>query len=106
MSGRRVWVVLAEELATRVFVQCGIVAKLHERLGDRLVVVDLLGEEASARWRDGIGLPTVPRAELLPWRPSRGEKARRRADAWLDRASASSRSRSGSTSGTGSTPSG
>jgi hypothetical protein len=84
MSDGRVWVVLAEELATRVFVQCGIVSKLHERLGDRLVVVDLLGDEASARWRDGIALPTVPRTELLPWKPSGVEKARRRADAWLD----------------------
>ncbi len=85
MSGNRVWVVLAEELATRVFVQCGILTKLHERLGDRLVAVDLLGEEASARWRDANGVPTVPGAELLPWRPPAPEKARRRIDNWLDR---------------------
>jgi hypothetical protein len=85
MSGKRVWVVLAEELATRVFLQCGILAKLHERLGDRLVAVDLLGEEPSARWRASIEVPVVPRADLLPWKPSAPEKARRKADAWLDR---------------------
>ena len=85
MSGERVWVVLAEELATRVFVQCGILAKLHERLGDRLVAVNLLGDESSARWEASIGVPVVPRAELLPWKPSVPEKARRKADTWLDR---------------------
>jgi hypothetical protein len=85
-TGRdRVWVVLAEELATRVFIQCGILAQLHERLGDRLLAVDLLGEESSARWRDAIDVPLVPRQELLPWKPSAPEKARRKADAWLDR---------------------
>jgi hypothetical protein len=68
-----------------VFVQCGILASLHDRLGDRLVVVDLLGEESAARWRDGVPVPPVPRQELLPWKPSAPEKARRRADAWLDR---------------------
>jgi hypothetical protein len=85
MSADRTWVVLAEELATRVFVQCGILAGLHERLGDRLVAVDLLGEESAARWRDGVPVPLVPREELLPWRPAATEKARRKADAWLDR---------------------
>jgi CDP-glycerol:poly(glycerophosphate) glycerophosphotransferase len=85
MSGDRVWVVLAEELATRVFVQCGILAKLHERLGERLLVVDLLGAESSARWAPSIEAPVVPRSELLPWKPPAPEKARRKADSWLDR---------------------
>ena len=85
MSGARVWVVLAEELATRVFVQCGILERLHERLGERLVVVDLLGDESSARWRGAVSAQLVPWQELLPWRPSRPEKARRKVDAWLDR---------------------
>ncbi len=85
MSGDRVWVVLAEELATRVFVQCGILAKLHERLGDRLVAVNLLGDESSARWESSIGVPVVPRSELLPWKPPVPEKARRKVDTWLDR---------------------
>ncbi len=85
MKGTQVWVVLAEELATRVFVQCDVLVKLHERLGERLVAVDLLGEESSARWRDAIDVPLVPRQELLPWKPSAPEKARRKVDAWLDR---------------------
>jgi hypothetical protein len=77
--------VLAEELATRVFVQCGILDRLHQRLGDDLVVVDLLGAESSRRWRDGLPVPALRREELLPWKPSLPEKARRRADAMLDR---------------------
>ena len=85
MSGERLWVVLAEELATRIFVQCGILEKLRSRVGDRLVVVDLLGEEQSERWRDAIGMPLVPWQELLPLQPSLQEKARRKIDAWLDR---------------------
>jgi CDP-glycerol:poly(glycerophosphate) glycerophosphotransferase len=85
MSNDRVWVVLAEELATRVFVQCGILDKLHERLGERLVAVDLLGEEGSARWRDSIHVSLITREELLPWSPSKPEKARRKLDEWLDR---------------------
>jgi UDP-N-acetylglucosamine:LPS N-acetylglucosamine transferase len=85
MSRGRVWVVLAEELATRIFVQCGILDRLDERLGDRFVAVDLLGEESSARWHDAIRVPLVPRLELLPWDAPAPEKARRRIDGALDR---------------------
>ncbi len=79
-----VWLVLAEELAARVLIQCGIVDGLHARLGDRLVVVNLLGKESSERWRGAIEAPVVERQELLPWKPSPGEKAARRVDSWLD----------------------
>ena len=86
MSARdRVWLVLAEPLSARIFLDCGIVDGLRERLGSRLEVVSLLGA-AGDQWRGGLdGLTVHGRDDLLPWQVGLGEKVLRRADRWLDR---------------------
>ena len=85
-AGDRVWLVLPEPLSTRIFFDCGIVAGLQERLGERLEIVSLLSSEQADEWFGGLGDTTVhTRAELLPWRVGTREKALRRTDLWLDR---------------------
>ncbi len=87
-SRRPVWLVLADPLSTRVFVESGIVDRLAARLGDRLQPVFLLDDAASAPWEarlpDG-ARRSVHRAELFPASVSLREKVLRRSDRWLDR---------------------
>ena len=80
----RVWLVLPDLLSTRVFVDTGIVARLREALGERLVPIPLIDREAAARWGDAVTTGIDP-AELAPWEASLPEKVKRRSDEWLDR---------------------
>jgi hypothetical protein len=81
-----VWLVLPDPFSSRLFFDTGIVADLHERLGDRLELFLLdTGEQAGA-WAErahGIRVtrPHDPVREGIPL----PEKVHRRADAWLDR---------------------
>jgi CDP-glycerol glycerophosphotransferase (TagB/SpsB family) len=81
-----VWLVLPDPFSSRLFFDTGIVADLHERLGDRLELFLFdTGEQAGA-WAgraDGIRV-TKPPDLVREGAPVR-EKIHRRADAWLDR---------------------
>ena len=46
-----VWLVLPDQLSTRLFFDSGIVERLGERLGERLTLVLLLPEEDERAWR-------------------------------------------------------
>jgi CDP-glycerol:poly(glycerophosphate) glycerophosphotransferase len=81
-----VWLVLPDPFPTRVFVDCGIVEKLAERLSGRLHVVLALPREEALEW--------VPRlvdvtwdvgADLFPERVGVAERVARRVDLALDR---------------------
>ncbi|MFN0154042.1 MAG: CDP-glycerol glycerophosphotransferase family protein [Gaiella sp.] len=84
-DGRPVWLVLPDPFPTRVFVDCGIVDGLRERLGDRLSALLLLPhdeEEAFAGRLDGVRL--LDRRTLLPSRVPPAQRLHRRLDRALD----------------------
>jgi hypothetical protein len=81
-----VWLVLPDPFSSRLFFDTGIVARLRDRLGDRLELFLLDAGEQAPAWRERAGDSRVTRPEqldsvdaLLP------EKLARRADRWLDR---------------------
>jgi hypothetical protein len=45
-----VWLVLPDQLSTRLFFDAGIVERLQDRLGERLSLVFLLSEEEAKAW--------------------------------------------------------
>ena len=47
---RPVWVVVADPLTARVFFDCGIVERLHERLGERLTLAFAFPRGAAEEW--------------------------------------------------------
>jgi hypothetical protein len=84
MSSKRAWVVLPDQLSTRLFVDTGIVDGLRARLDDRLVVV-LVGDGVG--WSVGTGeLPAIDAAELFPIRVTVVERLHRAVDRRLDNA--------------------
>ncbi len=88
MSSRPVWLVLADPLSTRVLVESGVVDRLADELGERLQPVLLMPRAAAAEW--AARLPEGTRApfhhdDLFPQEVPPPERARRRADIWLDR---------------------
>jgi hypothetical protein len=81
-----VWLVLPDPFSSRLFFDTGIVADLHARLGDRLELFLLDTSEQSDAWRERAGSIRVTRPdEFASTVPGIGEKAVRRADAWVDR---------------------
>ena len=88
MSGRPVWLVLADPLSTRVLVESGVVDRLAGRLGERLQPVLLLDDEAAAAWGARLpaaARPALRREDVAPARVPLAERVRRRVDVWLDR---------------------
>lgn len=92
MSGRsagdapRLWLVLPDQLSTRIFFDCGIVSGLRERLGDALRLVFLLPPDQAREWAGRApGLFVSFHGDLFPWRPGSLERAYRRLDRLLDR---------------------
>lgn len=80
---RRLWLVLPDQLSTRLFVDTRIVARLHGTLGERLAVALL--DDPSA-WEARLdGLVTLAADELVPSSVGIDERARRALDAALDR---------------------
>jgi hypothetical protein len=81
-----VWLVLPDQLSTRLFFDTGIVGRLGDRLGQRLVLVFLLGEDEAREWAS-----RVPGARVLDASELRGapvgvvERFSRRIDRFLDR---------------------
>ncbi|HSI98674.1 MAG TPA: CDP-glycerol glycerophosphotransferase family protein [Gaiellaceae bacterium] len=79
---KRVWLVLPDQLSTRLFFDTGIVAGLHAQLGERVAAV-LLGDTQEWRARLG-GIPELPAEELVPVRVGARESVLRRLDRTLD----------------------
>ena len=82
----RVWLVLPDPFPTRVFVDCGIVAGLQERLGERLEAVLVLPADEAAAWAPRLGgVPWTLGADLLPSKVRLLERIVRRIDLTIDR---------------------
>jgi CDP-Glycerol:Poly(glycerophosphate) glycerophosphotransferase len=82
MSPKRAWVVLPDQLSTRLFVDTGIVSGLREKLADRLVLVpvgDGVGRPLGGDGVPALDVETLARAEL-----SAPERVHRNADRRLD----------------------
>lgn len=83
MSSKGVWVVLPDQLSTRLFVDTGILTGLSDRLDGGVGAV-LVGDGAG--WLEGTGgVRTIDAAELVAARASAPERLHRRVDRWLDR---------------------
>jgi UDP-N-acetylglucosamine:LPS N-acetylglucosamine transferase len=81
-----VWLVLPDPFPTRVFVDCGIVEKLAERLSGRLHVVLALPREEALEWVERLGdVPWDVGEDLFPERVGVVERIARRVDLALDR---------------------
>jgi len=85
-QGRAVWVVIADPLTARTFFDCGIVEKLHARLGERMRVAFVFRRADAEPWaaRVPAGAPVLHVDDLYPERVGPWERVRRRADRWLD----------------------
>jgi hypothetical protein len=81
-----VWLVLPDPFPTRVFVDCGIVEKLAERLSGRLHVVLALPRDEALEWVPRLGDVTWDvGADLFPERVGAVQRVARRVDIALDR---------------------
>ena len=86
MVDRPFWLVLADPLSTRVFFDCGILAKLQERLAGRLRVAFVFPWEQAEPWaRRLTDVPVLHEADLYPASAPAPERVRRRLDRGLDR---------------------
>lgn len=84
--GDRVWLVLPDPFPTRVFVDCGIVSGLHERLPGRVEAVLVLPPEEAAAWAPRLGgVPWTLGADFFPRTVGGVERVRRRLDLAIDR---------------------
>ena len=84
--GRRIWIVFADLITNRVFLECGIVDGLRRAFPGRLAAVFPTDEKHVAPWMGFLdGVPLRGRSELLPEEVSRPEGIVRRVDAALDR---------------------
>jgi hypothetical protein len=85
VTERPVWLVLADPLSTRVFLDCGIAGLLGERYGSRLQPVFLFRRDETESWAarlDGRGV-LFPE-QLAPAAVPLVERVLRRGDRWLD----------------------
>jgi hypothetical protein len=83
---RSVWLVLPDPFPTRVFVDCGIVARLAERTEGALRIVLALPPDDELEWAPRLdGLPWSSGSELFPARVGAVERVVRRLDLALDR---------------------
>ena len=83
---KRVWLVLPDPFPTRVFVDCGIVDKLGERLPGGVEAVLVLPPDEAAIWAQRIGgMPWTLGADLFLREVGLVERALRRLDLAIDR---------------------
>src|SRR4051812_45133385 len=82
---RPVWLVLADPLSARVFLDCGIADRLEDRFGSRLQPVFLFRREETQSWEKRLNGRQVAFAdELAPQAVPLAERTLRRSDRWLD----------------------
>ena len=82
----RVWLVLPDPFPTRVFVDCGIVERLSERLPGRVEAVLVLPRDEAEGWAASLGnVPWTLGSDLLPSEVGLPERIVRRLDLALDR---------------------
>jgi hypothetical protein len=82
----RVWIVFADQLTTRIFLECGIVDRLREAFPGRLTAVFLVHEKHVQPWRERLeGVDVIGLDELIPETVPTSERVSRRIDAALDR---------------------
>jgi UDP-N-acetylglucosamine:LPS N-acetylglucosamine transferase len=85
-GSKRVWLVLSDPFPTRVFVDCGIVSGLAERLPGRVEAVLVLPPDEVAVWAARLGdVPWTAGAELFPRSVGIAERIVRRVDLAFDR---------------------
>jgi UDP-N-acetylglucosamine 2-epimerase len=85
-GGHRVWLVFADQLTTRIFVECGIVDRLGEAFPNRLSAVFLVHEKHVRPWRERFeGIDVIGLYELMPEAASARERVSRRLDLALDK---------------------
>ncbi|HEU5310777.1 MAG TPA: hypothetical protein VFV24_04915, partial [Candidatus Eisenbacteria bacterium] len=85
-SAERTWLVLPDPFPTRVFVDCGIVEKLTQRLSSRLHVVLALPREEALEWAPRLGdVSWEVGGDLFPEQVGVVERIARRLDLALDR---------------------
>jgi CDP-Glycerol:Poly(glycerophosphate) glycerophosphotransferase len=80
-----VWLVLPDQLSTRMFFDAGIVAQLSERLGPRLALAFLLAGDEAREWVVRAPGVRVLETDSDPAHVRPAEKVARRIDRWLDR---------------------
>ena len=81
-----VWLVLPDQLSTRLFFDSGIVDRLAEQLGSRLSLVLLLPEDEARAWRERArSVRALDPVELQPAHERPTEKLSRHLDRFLDR---------------------
>jgi CDP-Glycerol:Poly(glycerophosphate) glycerophosphotransferase len=84
-AARPVWLVLADPLSARVFIDCGIAEGMADRFGARLQPVFLFRRAETEAWAgrlDGRGVLYADQLVPLAVRPL--ERVLRRGDRWLD----------------------
>jgi hypothetical protein len=85
VTASRLWLVLADPLSTRVFMDCGIAEGLREHYGLLLRPVFLFGGEEAEAWRARLGPETALSGDdLAPICVPPLERVARRGDRWLD----------------------
>jgi hypothetical protein len=85
MDGKRVWLVLPDQLSIRVFFDTGIVDGLRARLEDRLLAMFAVRSEEASAWLARLdGVLTFQADALTSSTGAPGERVLARADAWLD----------------------
>jgi hypothetical protein len=83
---KRVWLVLPDPFPTRVFVDCGIVAGLVERLPGGVEAVLVLPAEEARTWASRLGdVPWILGDDLFPEQVGLFERSARRLDLAVDR---------------------
>ena len=84
-DGRPVWLVLADPLSTRIFIDCGIAERLEEHYGARLQPVFLFDREEAAAWASRFnGRGVLFQSDLDAASPRPLERAFTHGDRWLD----------------------
>ena len=84
-DARPVWLVLADPLSTRIFIDCGIAERLDEHYGARLQPVFLFDREEAAAWATRLnGRGVLFQGDLAAASPRPLERAFTRGDRWLD----------------------
>jgi hypothetical protein len=81
-----VWVVFADQLTTRIFVECGIVDGLRRSLPHPLTAVFLVHEKHIRPWRERLeGIDVLELDEVIPVTVGKRERFARRIDLELDK---------------------